>query len=77
MAPLSKQLSGVVIPHDQFGTHLNSSGKTINQELENKNFQFAGETLAEEFLKLWDPCHSWYINHVRESQYFLQVHLYK
>ena len=38
MAPLSRQLSGVVIPHDKFGSHLNTSGKTINTELEKKNF---------------------------------------
>lgn len=47
MAPLSRELSGVVIPHDKFGTHLNSSGKVINKDLEKKNFEYAGEILAE------------------------------
>ncbi|KAL9693760.1 hypothetical protein quinque_013045 [Culex quinquefasciatus] len=28
MAPLSRQLSGVVLPHDRYGSHLDASGKT-------------------------------------------------
>lgn len=46
MAPLSKQLTGVVLPHDTYGTHLDSRGKTTDPELELKNFQAAGEALA-------------------------------
>ena len=46
MAPLSKELAGVVIPHDVCGTHLDSSGRTIDEELEKTNFQKAGEILA-------------------------------
>lgn len=47
MAPLSRELAGLIIPHDHFGSHLNNSAQTVNKTLELKNFQFAGETLAE------------------------------
>ena len=36
MVKFSKELSGVVLPHDNFGSHLNAKGKTINKELEKK-----------------------------------------
>ena len=35
MASLSKALSGILLPHDKFGTHLNSSRKSINTNLKN------------------------------------------
>lgn len=47
MAPLSKQLSGVILKHDTYGTHLDNGGKTKDEELELKNFSAAGRTLAE------------------------------
>lgn len=47
MAPLSRQLTGVILPHDKFGTHLDASGDTIDDELEVKNFKHAGEALSE------------------------------
>lgn len=47
MAPLSKELAGLIIPHDHFGSHLDSQLRTTDEELEKKNFRFAGETLAE------------------------------
>jgi len=47
MAPLSKELAGVILPYDSFGSHLDNQGRTTDQELELKNFQKAGETLAE------------------------------
>jgi len=46
MAPLSRELSGVILPHDHFGSHLDSSGKTVDEELEIKNFEEAGKVLA-------------------------------
>lgn len=42
-------MSGVILPHENFGTHLDRNGKTIDIELEKKNFQFAGEALATIF----------------------------
>ena len=85
MSNLSKELSGVILTHDHFGTHLNHNNKTIDEELELQNFQYAGEILAElwskiaEFIK--DPpsevsiikSEEWRANHVRESQYLLQI----
>ena len=47
MAPLSHDLAGVVLPHNSFGSHLNSQNETIDAELEMKNFAKAGEVLAE------------------------------
>lgn len=47
MAPLSLQLSGVVLKHDAFGNHLDSQGKCTDEDMEIRNFQYAGETLAE------------------------------
>lgn len=47
MAPLSKELSGVILPHDRFGSHLNEKYETINNDLEKQNFGFAGKSLAE------------------------------
>lgn len=46
MAPLSHQLAGVVLPHDTFGSHLDSSGRTTDANLELRNFTSAGEFLA-------------------------------
>ncbi|KAL4705432.1 hypothetical protein ACJJTC_002190 [Scirpophaga incertulas] len=36
MAPLSLPLSGLVLPHDTFGNHLDAKGKTTNSDLELK-----------------------------------------
>ena len=49
MAPLSKQLTGVVLDHKHFGSHLSSSKLTLNLDLEKKNFQHAGERLGKLF----------------------------
>lgn len=52
MAPLSRSLSGVILPHDHFGSHLNSQCKTIDSELEKRNFAYAGEVLSEIWTEL-------------------------
>jgi hypothetical protein len=49
MAPLTAALTGVILPHDTYGTHLDSQGRTTDQELENRNFEAAGKTLAHIF----------------------------
>ena len=46
MAPLSKELSELILPHDHFGTHRDNSGRTTDFELERINFEYAGKTLA-------------------------------
>ncbi len=50
MFHLSKELTGVVLPPDTYGSHLDSSGKTIDSDLEEKNFEAAGQTLCS----LWN-----------------------
>ena len=45
MAPPSHGIAGVTLPHDKFGTHLNMS--TVDEDLELKNFSYAGQILAE------------------------------
>ncbi|KAG5878925.1 hypothetical protein JTB14_034434 [Gonioctena quinquepunctata] len=47
MAPLSRELAGLILPHDHFGSHLDDRGVTINEHLERSNFEFAGNVLAE------------------------------
>lgn len=93
MAPLSRFLAGLILPHDAFGTHLNSRGQTVDETLEMENFRKAGQTLADVWgeavidgfpvIAQWRggiqqpdeayPDQKWFANHVRASQYFLQV----
>lgn len=47
MAPLSRDLSGLILPHNHYGSHLDGNGKTCDLELERANFQKSGEVLAE------------------------------
>ena len=47
MAPLSHDLAGLILPHDHFGTHLDSQGRTTDRELELSNFEHAGKILAD------------------------------
>lgn len=49
MAPLSKVLSGLILSHEHFGSHLDKSKKTIDSELEERNFFHAQEVLSERF----------------------------
>ena len=50
MVPLSKALFGILLPHETFWTHLDSSRKTIDTNLEKRNFKAAGKILA----KVWE-----------------------
>ena len=52
MAPLSRELAGLILPHDHFGIHLNSSTVIINKYHEEKYFEFAAETLGEVWSKV-------------------------
>ena len=47
MAPLSRDISGVILRHDACGTHLDSAGNTVDENLERRNFGIAGRQLAE------------------------------
>ena len=46
MSLLSHDLAGVILPHDLYGNHLDSSGKSIDEDLEKKNFLNAAEVLS-------------------------------
>ena len=50
MVQLSHDISGIILPHDYFGNHLNASGKTKDINLEERNFFKAAEVLAEVWL---------------------------
>ena len=47
MALLSKQLSGVILEHTHFVSHLDNKNNTTDEDLELKNFGYAGRVLAE------------------------------
>ena len=47
---MSKALSGIFLPHETFRTHLDSSRKTIDTNLEKRKFKATGEILA----KVWE-----------------------
>ena len=82
--PLSKNTSGAILPFDTYRTHLDASNKTIDMELEIKNFKAAGEILAE----IWSesiidghPVNAAYINpqecsiDTTESERWKRVHV--
>ena len=46
MAPLGHALAGVILPHANFGTHLDSQGNTVNSNLEIKKI-----SMQERFLQ--------------------------
>ncbi|KAJ8671593.1 hypothetical protein QAD02_002852 [Eretmocerus hayati] len=46
MPPSSHELAGLILPHDQSGSHLDGSKKTVDTKLEFRNFEFDGQTLA-------------------------------
>ena len=50
MAPLCKALSEILSPYETFETNLDSSRKTIETNLEKRNFKAAGEILT----KVWE-----------------------
>ncbi|CAH2000945.1 unnamed protein product [Acanthoscelides obtectus] len=76
MAPLRRELAGLILPHDHFGSHLDELGVTIDEHLERSNFEFAGNVkyvrAGEQDLPDF-PDIKWYSVHVRESQYLLQI----
>ena len=47
MVKLRKELSGVTLKHDKFGSHLDAKGVTVDKDLGPKNFEYAVRTLAE------------------------------
>ena len=51
MVPLLHHLTGLVLSHDHYGNHLDSSGKTIDIDLEKMNFCKASEVLSKVWLQ--------------------------
>ena len=47
MVKLTKELSGVILQHDKFGSHLDAKAETINKDLELRNCLYAGRILAD------------------------------
>ena len=47
MAPLSHDLAGIVLTHDHFGSHLNSAGLRVDEDMEARNFAKTGQVLSE------------------------------
>ena len=47
MVKFSKELSGVTLEYDKFGSCLDTKSLTADKNLELKNFEYAGPTLAE------------------------------
>ena len=46
IAPLSRELIAVILPHDKLVNHLDSQRRTIDAELKKKSFAHAGQILA-------------------------------
>ena len=68
MAPLSKALAGILLPHDTFGNHLDSQNKTVDLDLEKRNLKKAGEVLAEIWGELVMDGHSVVAEFVSDKQ---------
>ena len=47
MVKFSKELSGAILEHNKFGTHLDANGVTVDKGLVLKNFENTGYTLDE------------------------------
>ena len=67
MFHLSKELTGVVLPHDTYGFHLDSGGKTIDVELEMRNFEAAGEVLSDIWSELEIDGYQVHAEYVKEK----------
>ena len=75
MAPLSKELAGLILQHDHFGTHLNQKGETVDEALQLENFEHAGKALAEVWSDIvfdGHPCVAEYVSdepdqHIEEN----------
>ena len=43
MAPLSRELAGLILSHENYGSQLDVNGQTVDEDFEKSNFAFAGE----------------------------------
>lgn len=56
MISLSRELAGVVLQHENYGSHLDVRRKTMDFILEKQNFEYAGKALAEYALPFCPDC---------------------
>lgn len=47
MAPLSREISGLMLFYGHYGSHFVENGRTIDEEMEQNNFVYDGKTLTE------------------------------
>jgi len=47
MASLSAKLAGITLPVGEFGSHLNSQGNVVDEELARRNFEYSGKKLRD------------------------------
>ncbi|CAG8516623.1 4830_t:CDS:2 [Cetraspora pellucida] len=47
MCTLSEKLAGIELPINKFGSHLNSQGVVVDEDLAKRNFEFSGQSLCE------------------------------
>src|SRR3954453_8782717 len=47
IASLSEKLAGITLPIGEFGSHLNSQGNVIDEELARRNFEYSGKKLCD------------------------------
>ena len=79
-------MTGLVMPHDSCGSHLDPSGEAVHPGLEKKNFKIAGKILSQiqkglvlkwlveiELIKTAGYDEHWLFKPCRISQYMLQV----
>src|SRR5262249_17880428 len=48
----SRELSGIILPHDYYGSHLNAKLETVDEILERQNFKHAGNVLSDVWNKV-------------------------
>ena len=76
MAPLSHDLSGLILLHDYFGTHLDANGNTTDFALEKENFKKAGEVFAEVWSGTVIDSYPVVASHVNLSSYITIIFKY-
>ncbi|EFX67013.1 hypothetical protein DAPPUDRAFT_115824 [Daphnia pulex] len=85
MAPSSRELSGLIIPHDNFGSPLDDQSITISKQLAEvwSSVVVDGFPTVAEFIQpekseiksenLMTRSQLWFANHVRTNQYFTHI----
>lgn len=82
MAPLSRSLCGLILPHNFYGDHLNSKNETIDDDIWSENvidgYQVEATYVCEDDLEqfkenLVKKNAAWLDKHVNFGQYLLQI----